>query len=142
MGLDNIHGILLQTSIALLVIEEQVSNTRAVHLHMFQLPKNQIPLEYVHDHPRVPRECGRVGLTRAISHCHLQHQGVFFCRGLPDPFPNIRQCVGQPLQGKSRGLIQWRVFPLVVWGIYLSRIFTPVGIHHSRTTASNSNLEI
>ena len=106
MDLDSIRGILHQTPTALLVIEEQVSSTRAIYLHMFQLPKNWIALEYVHDHPCIPRECGRVGLTRAVSHCHFQHQGVFFCRGVPHPFPDICQCVRQPLQGKSWGLIQ------------------------------------
>ena len=142
MDSDSIHGILLQIPTALLVIEEQVSSTRAIHLHMFQLPKNQITLEYVHDHPHIPRERGRVGSTRVISHHHFQHQGIFFCRGLPRPFPDICQCARQPLQGKSWGLIQWCVFPLVIWGIHLSRIFTPVGIHHSHTTTNNSNLEI
>ena len=142
MDSDSIRGILLQTPTALLVIEEQVSSTRAVYLHMFQLLKDQIALEYVHDHPRIPRECGRAGSTRAISHCDFQHQGIFFCRGLPHPFPDICQYVGQPLQGKSWGLIQWRVFSLVIWGIHLSRIFVPVGIHHSHTAANNSNSEI
>ena len=39
VGLDSIRGLLLQTPMALLVIEEQVSSTRAIYLHMFQLPK-------------------------------------------------------------------------------------------------------
>ena len=142
MGSDSIRSLLLQTLAALLVVEEQVSSTRAIYLHMLQLPKNRVTLEYVHDHPHVPRECRRVGSTRAISHCHFQHQGVFFHGGLPCLFPNICQCIGQPLQGKSWGLIQGRVFPLVIWGIHLSQIFVPVGIHHSRTKANNSNSEI
>ena len=142
MGSDSIHGLLLQTPMALLVIEEQVSSTRAIYLHMFQLLKNRVTLEYVHDHPRIPRECGRAGSTGVVSHRHFQHQGVFFHGGLPRPFPNICQCIGQPLQGKLQGLIQRRVFSLVIWGIHLSRIFVPVGIHHSRTTANNSNSEI
>ena len=142
MGLDSIHGLLLQTPMALLVIEKQVSSTRSIYLHMLQLPENQVTLEYMHDHPRIPRECGRVGSTRVISHHHFQHQGIFFHGGLPSLFPNIRQCIRQPLQGKSRGLIQRRVFPLVVWGIHLSGIFAPVGIHHSHTTVNNSNSEI
>ena len=79
MGLDSIRGVLLQTPMALLVIEEQVSSTRAIYLHMFQLLKNWIALEYMHDHPHIPRECGRVGSTRVVSHCHFQHQGIFFC---------------------------------------------------------------
>ena len=56
VDLDSICSILLQTPMALLVIEEQVSSTRAIYLHMFQLPKNRIAFEYVHDHPCVPRE--------------------------------------------------------------------------------------
>ena len=142
VGSDSICGLLLQTPMALLVIEEQVSSTRAIDLHMLQLPKNQVALEYVHDHPNVPGECGRAGSTRAISHRHFQHQGIFFRGGLPSLSPNICQCVRQPLQGKSRDLIQRRVFPLVVWGIHFSRIFTPIGIHHWHTTANNNNSEI
>ena len=83
MCLDSICGILLQTQTALLVIEKQVGSTRAIYLHMFQLPKNRIALDYVHDHPCVPRECRRVGSTRVISHHHFQHQGVFFL--VPSP---------------------------------------------------------
>ena len=142
MDLDSICGILLQTLMALLVIEEQVSSTRAIYLHMFQLPKNRITLEYVHDHPHIPRERGRAGSTRAVSHCHFQHQGIFFHRGVPRPFPDVCQCIGQPLQGKSQGLIQRCVFPLVIWGIHLSRIFVPIGIHHWHTTTNNSNSQI
>ena len=55
---DSIHGILPQTPTALLVIEKQVGSTRAIYLHMFQFLKNQIALEYMHDHPHVPGECG------------------------------------------------------------------------------------
>ena len=90
MDSDSIRGILPQSPMALLVVEEQVSSTRAVYLHMFQLPKNRIALEYVHDHPHVPRECGRVGLTRVISHRQFQHQGIFFHRGLPQHLPMRR----------------------------------------------------
>ena len=120
VGSDSICGLLLQTPTALLVVEEQVSSTRAIYLHMLQLLENQVALEYVHDHPRIPRECGRMGSTGAISHRHFQHRGIFFRGGLPSLFPNVCQCVGQPLQGKLQGLIQWCVFPLVVWGIHLS----------------------
>ena len=124
MGLDSICSLLLllQTLMALLVIEEQVSSTRAIYLHMLQLLKNRVALKYVHDHPHILRECGRVGstrLTRVISHHHFQHHGVFFHGGLPSLCPNICQCIGQALQGKSWGLIQRRVFPMVVWGIHL-----------------------
>ena len=35
VGSDSIRGILLQTPMALLVVEEQVSSTRAIYLHMF-----------------------------------------------------------------------------------------------------------
>ena len=97
MGLGSIHGPLLQTPMALLVIEEQVSSTRAIYLHMLQLPKYWVTLEYVHDHPRIPRECRRADSTRAISHHHFQQQGIFFCGGLPSLFPDVCQCVRQPL---------------------------------------------
>ena len=130
MAPNSVCSLLLQTPMTLLVVEEQVSSTRAIYLHMLQITKNLVTLEYVHDHSRVPRELGRVGLTRAVSHHHLQHQGIFFHGGLSNLFPDVRQCIRQPLQGESRGLIQRHVFPLVVWGIHLSRIFTPVSFHH------------
>ena len=82
----------------------------------------------------------RTWLTRVIGHHHLQHHSIFLHWGLSDPFPDIRQCIGQPLHGKSRGAIQWHVFPLLIWGIHLSRVLTPVRVHHRCTTAKNSNL--
>ena len=135
MGSDSIHGPLLQTPTALLIVKEQVSSTRAIYLHMLQLLKYWVTLEYVHDHPHIPRERGRAGLTRAISHRHFQQQGIFFHGGLPSLFPDVRQCVGQPLQQKSRGLIQRRVFPLIIWGIHLSQIF---GAYQDPSRAYNS----
>ena len=87
MGSDSICSLLLQTRMALLVIEEQVSSTRAIYLHMLQLPKNQVTLEYMHNHSCIPREHGRVRSTRAISHHHFQHQGIFFHGGLPVSSP-------------------------------------------------------
>ena len=104
MGPDSMRSILPQTPMALLVIKEQVSKTQAIYLHMFQLPKNWIALQYVHNHPRIPRECGGTGPNRAVCHCHLQHHGVFFCWGLTCPFPNIYKCIGQPLHGNCRAL--------------------------------------
>ena len=61
MGLDSMLGILPQTPMALLVVKEEVSSTQAIHFHMFQLPKNQITLQYMHNHPCVPRKCGGIG---------------------------------------------------------------------------------
>ena len=87
MGLDSIRSILPQTPMALLVIKEQVSNTQAIYFHMLQLPKNWIALQYMHNHPHVPRKYGRMGSTRVVSHCYLQHHGIFFHWGLTGPFP-------------------------------------------------------
>ena len=61
MGLDSMHSILPQTPMALLVIKEQVSNTRAIYLHVFQLPQDRVILQYVHNHPRIPGKCGERG---------------------------------------------------------------------------------
>ena len=140
MSPDHIHSILAQTPMALLVIEEQIGSPQAVHLHVLQLPKDQVTLQYVHYHSCVPGECGRMRPTRAISHRHLQHHGIFLCWGLIDPFPDIHQCIGQPLHRKSRGTFQQCVFPLFVWGIHLSRVLVPVRVHHRCTTATISNL--
>ena len=100
MGPDSMRGILPQTPTALLVIKEQVSSTQAVHLHMFQLPKIWIALQYVHNHPHVPRKCRGTGPTRAVHHCHLQHHDVFFHWHLTCPFSNICKHIRQPLHGK------------------------------------------
>ena len=81
---------------ALLVIEEQISSPQAIHLHVLQLPKDWVTLQYMHYHSHIPGECGRMGPTRAISHCHLQHHGIFLHWDLIDPFPNICQCIRQP----------------------------------------------
>ena len=140
MSPDCIHSVLAQTTAALLIIEEQIGSPRAIHLHMLQLPKDWVILQYVHYHSRILGECGRMWLTRAIGHHHLQHHSIFLCWGLSDPFPNISKCIGQPLHGKSQGAIQWCVFPLLISGIHLSKVLMPVRVHHRHTTAINSNL--
>ena len=140
MSPDGIHRILTQTMAALLIIEEQIGSPQAIHLHMLQLPKDWVILQYVHYHSCIPGECRRMWLTRAIGHCYLEHQGIFLCWGLSDPFPDISQCVRQPLHGKSWGAIQQCVFPLLIWRIHLSRFLVPLRVHHRCTTAINSNL--
>ena len=140
MSPDHIHSILTQTLMALLIIEEQIGSPQAIHLHVLQLSKDWVALQYVHYHSCIPGECGRTWLTRTISHRHLQHHGVFLCWGLIDPFPDVCQHIGQSLHGKSQGAIQQRVFPLFIWGIHLSRVLMPVGVHHRCTTVINSNL--
>ena len=116
MSLDRIRGILAQTLMALLVIEEQMGSPRAIHLHVLQLLKDWVTLQYVHYHSCIPGECGRMRLTTAISHCHLQHHGIFLCWGLVDPFPNICQCIGQPLHVKIAGHHPAACIPLVRLG--------------------------
>ena len=70
MSPDRIHGVLAQTPMALLVVKEKIG-AWAIHLHVFQLPKDQVTLQYVYNHPHVPGERGRMGLTRVVSHHHL-----------------------------------------------------------------------
>ena len=75
-------------------LKEQVSSTRVIYLHMFQLPQNWIALQYMHNHSRIPIKCGGgVGLTRVVCHHHLQHHGVLFCWGLTHSFLNIYKCI-------------------------------------------------
>ena len=140
MSLDCIHSILTQTMAALLITEAQIGSPQAIHLHVLQLPKDWVVLQYVHYHSHIPGEHERMQLTRAIGHCHLQHHGIFLCWGLSDPFPDISQCVRQPLHEKSWGAIQLRVFPLFIWGIHLSRVLVPLGVHRRHTTAISSNI--
>ena len=126
MSPDRIPSILTQTTAALLIIEEQIGSPWAIHLHVLQLPKDLVILQYVHYHSHIPGECGRMQPTRVIGHHHLQHHGLFLCWGFIDPFPDICQCIGQPLHGKSQGAIQQHVFALFIWGIHLSRVLAPV----------------
>ena len=126
VSLDHIRSILTQTMAALLIIEEQIGSSQAIHLHVLQLPKGWVVLQYVHYHSHIPGERGRTWPTRAISHHHLQHHGIFLCWRLIDPFPDIHQCIRQPLHRKCWGAIQWHVFPLFIWGIHLSRVLVPV----------------
>ena len=140
MSPDHLRGIVAQTLMALLVIEEQIGSPQAIHLHVLQLPKDWVTLQYMHYHSRIPEEHRRMRLTRVISHHHLQHHGIFLHWGLIDPFLNTHQCIRQPLHGKSWGAIQWHAFPLLIWGIHLSRVLTPVRIHHRHATAITSNL--
>ena len=140
MSLDRIHSVLAQTPMALLVIKEQVGSPWAIHLHVLQLLKDWVTLQYMHYHPHIPGERRRMGPTRMVSHHHLQHHGIFLSWDLFDPFPNIHKCIRQPRHRKSQGTIQWRVFPSFVWGIHLPRALTPLRVHHRHTTAMTSNL--
>ena len=103
MGPDSMRGILPQTPMALLVIKEQVSNTWAIYLHMFQLPQNQITLQYMHNHSHIPGKCRGTGLTRAVCHHHFQHHGILFRWDLTHPCLNIYKCIRQPLH-----VFSWR----------------------------------
>ena len=49
VGPDHMCGILAQAPMALLVVKEQIGSTQAIHLHVFQLPKHWVTLQYVHD---------------------------------------------------------------------------------------------
>ena len=67
MSLDCTCSILTQTLTALLVIEEQIGSPQAIHLHMLQLPKDQVALQYVHYHSRIPGECGQPGRSAIVT---------------------------------------------------------------------------
>ena len=140
MSPNRIRGILAQATAAHSIIKEQISSPQAVHLHMLQLPKDWVALQYVHYHSCIPGESGWMWPPRTICHHHLQHRNVFLHRGLSVPFPDISQCIRHPLHGKSLGAIQPHVFSLFIWGIHLHRVLTPVGVHHRCTTAVNINL--
>ena len=108
---DSIHGILLQTLMALLVIEEQVSSTRAIYLYMFQLPKNWITLEYVHDHPCIPREHGG-GVNQGDQPSSLPTSGhILPLRSSPSLPRCLPMCCTAPA-GKSMGSHPMACIPL------------------------------
>ena len=88
MSPDRICGILAQTLTALLVVKEQIGSPQAIHLHMFQLPKEWVTLQYVHYHPHIPGERRRMGPTRAVSHHHTSSIMVYSSAGvssIPSP---------------------------------------------------------
>ena len=51
VGPDCMCSILAQALTAQLVVKEQIGSAQAIHLHMFQLFKDWITLQYMHDHP-------------------------------------------------------------------------------------------
>ena len=61
------RGILAQALMALLVIKEQIGSARAIHLHVFQFPKDRVALQYMHDHPCIPGGWGRPGQSVIIT---------------------------------------------------------------------------
>ena len=67
MSPDRIRGILAQTLMALPVIEEQIGSPWTIHLHVFQLPKNWVTLQYVHYHSTIPGGWGRPGCSAIIT---------------------------------------------------------------------------
>ena len=99
MHSESLSGIVLQSSVALLAKEEQVCHSRAIHLHMFQIPLGRITLQNMHDHPHIPGECGRVWVPRVVSHYYLQYQGILLCWGLNHNYFGFQrhQGIRQPL---------------------------------------------
>ena len=89
MGLDRMCSILAQAPMALLVVKEQIGSAQAIYLHVFQLPKNRVALQYVHDHPRIPGECGRMGPTRqsAIVTSSIMAYSSAGVSSFPSPTP-------------------------------------------------------
>ena len=133
-------GILTQTLMALLVIKEQIGSPWAVHLHVLQLPKDWVTLQYVHYHSHIPGECGRMRLTRAISHRHLQHHGIFLHRRLIDPFPTSISASDSPcmenLEAPSSGM-----YSPCSSGEYISPESSRLSrVHRRHTAAITSNL--
>ena len=119
MDLDSIHGILLQTPTALLVIEEQVSSTGAIYLHMLQLLKNRVTLEYMHDHPCISRECRRAGSTRVVSHHHSNIRAYSSTEVFPVPSPTSANVSDSPCR-ENHGVSSNGVYSPWSSGEYIS----------------------
>ena len=66
--------------------------SKVPHLKI-RVKRNQV---YVHYRSCVPGERGRMGPTRAVSHCHLQHHGVFLYWGLINPFQTSASASDSP----------------------------------------------
>ena len=67
MSPDHMRGILAQTPTALLVIKEQVDSPWTVYLHMLQLPKDRVTLQYMHYHSRIPGGRGWPGRSAIVT---------------------------------------------------------------------------
>ena len=61
------HNILTQTMAALPIIKEQISSCRAIYLHVLQLPKDWVTLQYVHYHSCIPGEHGHPGRSAMVT---------------------------------------------------------------------------
>ena len=99
MHSESLSGIMLQSSAALLVEEEQICHSRAIHLHMFQIAQGRITLQNMHDHSHVLGEHSRVWVPRVVSHCYLQYQGILLSGGLNHSYFGFQghQGIRQPL---------------------------------------------
>ena len=137
MGLDCICSILAQTPMALLVIEKQIGSPQAIHLHVLQLPKDWVTLQYVHYHSHIPGECGRAQPIRAVVTSSIM---VYFSTGdssiLPQHLPVHRTAPAWKISGCHPAAC----IPLVCLGIHLSRVLAPVRVYHRHTKAISSNL--
>ena len=140
MSPDRTCSILAQTMVALLIIEEQIGSpglstcTCSNSLRTGSFFNTCITIPTFQENAGGP---GRPGLLAIVTSNIMAYSST---GGSLIPSPNISQCVRQPLHRKSWDAIQWCVFLLFIWGIHISRVLMPVGVHHRCTTAINSNL--
>ena len=67
MSPDRIRSILTITPMALLIIIEQIGSSQAIHLHVLQLPKDRVTLQYVHYHSCIPGGCSQPGQSAIVT---------------------------------------------------------------------------
>ena len=72
MYLKVLHNLLFQSLMALLVIKLEVCCAQAIHLHMLQIPKCGIPLQYVENHVRIPGESRWAWMPGSVCHDDFQ----------------------------------------------------------------------
>ena len=136
MSLDCIHSILTQTMVALLIIEEQIGSPQAIHLHVLQLPKDWVILQYVHYHSCIPGGHGRPGQSAIVTSNIMAYSST---GGSVIPCPTSASVSDNPCM-ENLGVPSSSVYSPCSSGEYISRVLVPVGVHHRCTTAINSNL--
>ena len=139
MGLDSMCGILPQTLIALLVIKEQISSTRDIYLHMFQLPKNQITLQYMHNHPHI--NTGN-GVDQGGQPSSPPASWYILLLGSHLSFPQHLQVHWTAPAWKIMGPHPMMCTPSGHLGDTFLLNLHPIRIHHRCTTAISSNLKV
>ena len=139
MGPDGMCGILPQTMMALLIVEEQVNSAQTVHLHILQLPQHRVTLQYV-TIPAFQENAGgrgQPGWSAIVTSNIMAYSSAGVSSVSP---PHLPVCQTAPAQ-RTMGPHPLTCTPLGHPG-NTSLKSLPIGVHGRHTTAITNNLKI